>query len=174
MMSSDDSRPSEFHRRACSVVVEPGGLVGSMAVGGLPDFADPSAIHCPLPSHRHGCREVMGRPCVGCGRVFQHAAAASHMLHGSGEASAIIAGSVVFATPSPEVDWSHPPPELAGRVCHYREIPIIAPSVPAFRPRIHPRKRSVASTRLHEQRRHQRRTRRWMERRGASILDSSM
>jgi hypothetical protein len=96
------------------------------------------------------------------------------MLHSGGEASMVISWAVMLATPSGVVDGAQIPPQLAWRVSHHWQVAVIAASIAGLWPRIHEWKIGVASIRLHEQRRHQRRTRRWMERRGRSILDSGM
>jgi len=82
--------------------------------------------------------------------MLQHATAASNMRHRSGEASPIVAGSVVFAAVSLVVHGCEVAPSLARRMCNHRQIAVVVPRVPIFRPRIHEWKIGVASIRLDE------------------------
>ncbi len=106
--------PAQLQRRLGAVVVEPRRFRRQVSVGALPHLTNPSAIDASLPSNAGGRGKFVRRPCSGFCRVFQNTAESAHGFKCGSKAAAIVAGSVMFSSPSLVIDRRKSAPQLAG------------------------------------------------------------
>lgn len=98
--------------------VKPRRLVGSVPVGGLPNFANPTTISAPGPSETMRRRQTIGRPRATLRWMLKDTAPCPNGVQGGLEATTIVTGAIVLATPAHVIDASHCPPELTRWVGH--------------------------------------------------------
>ena len=146
------SVPAKLQRRLQPVVVKPCCLRRPVSVCALPHFANPTTIDASLPANAGGRGKSVRRPCSGFCRVFQHTAKSAHGFKRVGKASAVVSGSIVFATPPLVIDRRKRAPQLARWVRNDRPRPTVFAGVALFRPCINFRIVPVSAVHLHKQR----------------------
>ncbi|TDN81749.1 hypothetical protein EV664_107151 [Stakelama pacifica] len=133
--------------------VKPRSLVGSVAIGRLPNLAYPSTSSAALPARTERLNQPIGVPSAGFSRMLKHAAICSHRSQGAGETTAVVTRSIVLATPTRIVDARHSAPPLARRVCDNGMRPGITASITRLVPRINAVETEIAAIRFDVERR---------------------
>ena len=142
--------PAQLQRHIVAAVVEPRCFRRPVPIGALPHLAHPPAIDAPLPADASGRGQSVRRPCSGFCGVFQHPAELSHGLKRGSKASAVVSGSIVFATPPLVIDRRKRAPQLARWVRNDRPRPTVFAGVSMFRPSVNSWKSCIASVRLYK------------------------